>query len=444
MTLLAVTLIVSYLVGAIPFGFLIARWRGVDIIHAGSGNIGATNVGRVLGRRFGILVFLLDFTKGALPVAAAMWIARRQEFDVSASWCADALPVGAGLAAFLGHLFPAYLRFHGGKGVATGAGVVSVLLPGPALGALIVWVALICCLRIVSLASLLAAVTLCVLRFGLTNEPLAADNVMLTLFCLVAAGLVIARHHANVIRLFQGTENQLQDTPTMRSFSKIIHVLAMGLWFGSVIFFTFVVGLTLFGTFQPMAEKDNRPIWFPLAREFNRDPKAWRETERTPFNTTKELRREQGSRAAGFAIGPMFDWYFLIQGACGLLTVATALSWSRKERGNRVHRLRTFVLMMALITVVIGWPLERRVDQLRNERNTAVDAVLKGKSGGTDFSSELDVLAKADEFASWHLCSLFLNFGTLALVTVGMALAAKLPPDQPPSPSSKNGGDQPC
>src|SRR4029077_2795025 len=118
----------SYLLGAIPFGYLIARWRGVDIFKQGSGNIGATNVGRLLGRRFGILVFLLDFAKGALPVAAGFAIAA-PDASAFAAWPRDTLPVLAGLAAFLGHLFPIYLRFRGGKGVATGAGVVAVLAP---------------------------------------------------------------------------------------------------------------------------------------------------------------------------------------------------------------------------------------------------------------------------------------------------------------------------
>src|SRR6516225_4249365 len=93
------TILGAYLIGAIPFGYLVARWRGVDIFKAGSGNIGATNIGRVLGRRFGILVFLLDFAKGALPVLAATALTKRLDLDVPA----DALPVGAGLAAFLGH-----------------------------------------------------------------------------------------------------------------------------------------------------------------------------------------------------------------------------------------------------------------------------------------------------------------------------------------------------
>src|SRR5579872_4774549 len=116
-TALILAALFGYLVGGVPFGYLIGRWRGVEIRQQGSGNIGATNVGRVLGRRFGILVFLLDFAKGALPVLAA-------RFAPAVDLPADSLPVAAGVAAFLGHLFPIYLRFHGGKGVATAAGVV--------------------------------------------------------------------------------------------------------------------------------------------------------------------------------------------------------------------------------------------------------------------------------------------------------------------------------
>src|SRR6516164_7300951 len=134
--MLPLTLIIlaSYLLGSIPFGYLVARWKGVDILHQGSGNIGATNVGRVLGKRLGILVFVLDFAKGALPTAAARWAEQAQNPGTQT----DVLPVVAGLAAFVGHMFPVYLRFRGGKGVATGAGVVTVLLPLPALAGLLV------------------------------------------------------------------------------------------------------------------------------------------------------------------------------------------------------------------------------------------------------------------------------------------------------------------
>src|SRR3954466_5086666 len=117
-------ILISYLVGAVPFGYIVARLRGVDIFAAGSGNIGATNVGRVLGRKFGILVFVLDFLKGAGPTAVARLLASRLTEE---SWAAGGgLEVGAAVAAFVGHCFPIYLGFRGGKGVATGAGTVAV------------------------------------------------------------------------------------------------------------------------------------------------------------------------------------------------------------------------------------------------------------------------------------------------------------------------------
>src|SRR5260370_28616342 len=122
---ITLTFLAAYFIGAIPFGYLVARSRGVDIMRQGSGNIGATNVGRVLGRGYGILVFVLDFLKGALPVVGAKAVAPDGLLPP------DSLPVAAGVAAFLGHLFPIYLRFRGGKGVATGAGAVAVVAAGP-------------------------------------------------------------------------------------------------------------------------------------------------------------------------------------------------------------------------------------------------------------------------------------------------------------------------
>src|SRR5437870_3812335 len=129
MLVAALALLAAYLVGAIPFGYLIARARGVDIFHAGSGNIGATNVGRVLGRRFGLVVFALDFAKGAVPVALSGLLPAEAH---DALGLPNALRVGVALCSLLGHLFPVYLGFRGGKGVATGAGTVAVLVPGPA------------------------------------------------------------------------------------------------------------------------------------------------------------------------------------------------------------------------------------------------------------------------------------------------------------------------
>src|SRR5207248_9117264 len=161
---------------------------------------------RVLGARFGLLVFALDFAKGALPVLVATWLAGGETSLGASGWSREALGVAAGLAAFFGHLFPIYLRFRGGKGVATGAGVVAVLLPIPALAALLTWVAILCLTRYVSLASLAAVSVLCAVRCLATAEPFAPEQYTLTLFCFVAALLVFVRHRANIDRLLRGTE----------------------------------------------------------------------------------------------------------------------------------------------------------------------------------------------------------------------------------------------
>jgi glycerol-3-phosphate acyltransferase PlsY len=386
LVLTTLLVLVSYLVGAVPFGYLVARWRGVDILHQGSGNIGATNVGRVLGKRLGVVVFVLDFAKGAGPAAAGTWLSQQPG-------CEDlprgALAVASGLAAFLGHVFPIYLRFHGGKGVATGAGVVSVLLPGPAVGAFLTWLVVVVHSRYISLASLLGAFSLCVFRL-FSPAPFSLDARILTVFCLVAAGLVLLRHRGNVARLLQGNENRLPDSPTMRQLAKVLHLLSLGLWFGSSVFFSFVVALLLFRTFEALgASPAERPPWLPVAVDFD---------------------KEKGTRLAGIAISPMFTWYFLLQGACALVATATALRWA--QSGLREHRMRFLVLLLALATVVVGWPVAQKVNELRLARY--------------DLDSQLAEQARA-AFAEWHLISLLLNMVTVLLVTMAMILAAWLP-----------------
>ena len=153
----ALLLLAAYLIGAIPFGYLIGRMLGVDLFEEGSGNIGATNTGRVLGWKLGILVFVLDFLKGVVPVAAIVPLARLLDPEAAtALGSPEALRVGAAALAFLGHLFPIYLGFRGGKGVATGAGTIFVLVPGPAALAVLGWIVVLVSSRIVSLASLVA------------------------------------------------------------------------------------------------------------------------------------------------------------------------------------------------------------------------------------------------------------------------------------------------
>jgi acyl-phosphate glycerol 3-phosphate acyltransferase len=392
----------AYLTGAIPFGYLIARSRGVDIFKVGSGNIGATNVGRVLGKKLGILVFVLDVLKGALPVAVALALQRETPEFLTRGW----LEVGAGLAAFLGHLFPLYLGFRGGKGVATGAGVALVLVPGPTVAALLTWVTVAATTNYISLASLAAATVLCGLHWAQT-EDLANPR---TLFCLSAGALVFAKHRGNIRRLLRGTENKIGWGEPVR---RMLHVLTLGLWFGSAVFFTFVVAPTLFGTFAALGAREERPAWFPLPQSYTR------------IDSTIQGPTEQGGRAFGYAVAPLFHWYFLVEALCAFIATWTALAWSRENPGAKIHGWRFKLLIAALAIVLAGWPLERYVAELRDQRNLATDAYL---SGDTSTAALEKMKAAREEFGHWHFASLVLNFTMLVLLTGGMALAGEMPP----------------
>src|SRR5205807_6181247 len=118
---------------------------------------------------------------------------------------------------------------------------------------------------------LCAAAMLCSLRLGRTPGPLEPEHLVLTLFCLCAMLLVFVRHRTNVRRLLAGTENRLKDTPAMNSLTRTLHVLAVGLWFGTVVFFSFVVGLSLFDHFGKLPDSTERPLWFPNVEAYARD-----------------------------------------------------------------------------------------------------------------------------------------------------------------------------
>jgi acyl phosphate:glycerol-3-phosphate acyltransferase len=377
----AVGVVLAYLIGSVPFGVIVARARGVDIFKAGSGNIGATNVGRVLGRKFGILVFALDFLKGAAPTAVMA-----RTFGTTAG-------VAAGLAALLGHLFPIFLRFRGGKGVATGFGVVAVLMPGPTAAAALTWVTVLAVTRYVSLASVLAAVALAVVRVALTPDPFGPDECILTGFSLLAAALVAVKHRSNFARLARGQENRLADSPRLRMLARVLHLLAVGLWFGAGVFFSFVAAPSLFATFEAFAA--GKPDWLTA-----------------PGGLTEET----GRRLAGVAVGPMFPPYFALQGACAFVALVTALGWQKQNPGVRVHRWRVVVLLGAALAVLAGWPLVGKVSELRAARYAADAATADA--------------AKA-AFAAWHTVSLLLNLAAIALAGVALALAAALPERRP-------------
>ena len=191
----------AYLIGAIPFGFVIGKLHGVDIRKVGSGNIGATNVTRAVGKAAGRVCFALDFLKGALPVLAAQLI------YPELPW----LTLVCGAATVAGHIFPVYLKFKGGKGISTAAGVALALAPLPLLGAAAVWVAVFFIWRYVSLASILAAVSLPIFAGGFMILEWGTETARsgLTLgFLVAAAAVAVLRHKGNIKRLLDGTESR--------------------------------------------------------------------------------------------------------------------------------------------------------------------------------------------------------------------------------------------
>jgi acyl phosphate:glycerol-3-phosphate acyltransferase len=188
--------VVAYLLGSIPFGLLLAKVFGHgDVRKEGSGNIGATNVSRVAGPVAGILTLLLDGAKGA----AAVLIAGRYSNE-SAMWI-----VIAGLAALIGHCFPVWLKFKGGKGVATAAGVYLALCPPAFLAGLILFLLVAGFSRFVSLGSVTAAVAMPLLMYFLW-APHHAPPPVITFGALAVAMLIVYKHDANLQRLLQGTE----------------------------------------------------------------------------------------------------------------------------------------------------------------------------------------------------------------------------------------------
>ncbi|OPX21578.1 MAG: acyl-phosphate glycerol 3-phosphate acyltransferase [Planctomycetales bacterium 4484_123] len=203
----------AYLLGSIPFGVIIARAHGVDLRAHGSGNIGATNVGRVLGRKWGCLCFVLDVLKGFVPVLlVGLYLGRDSDGLPSAYQQAGWLAVAFG--AIAGHVFSLWMRFRGGKGVATSLGVLMGFFPyftWPALAALALWVAVVLAWRYVSLASVTAAAAFPLLFLA---ACLAAGWPVGRLWPLLAfaaamAALVIVRHRSNLARLLAGTENRI-------------------------------------------------------------------------------------------------------------------------------------------------------------------------------------------------------------------------------------------
>jgi len=202
----------AYLLGAVPVGFILARSRGIDLRTVGSGNIGATNLGRALGRKWAVVCFVLDALKGFVPTLAGRWVVGAGTPTVGELFGWQA----AGCAAIVGHMFPVYLRFRGGKGVSTGMGMLMGLYPYftyPGLMTFGVWATVLLVWRYVSLASIVGAAAFPVLFWILIvlfPEWTLADLWPLLLIAVVMAGVVVARHSENIRRLLAGQETSIR------------------------------------------------------------------------------------------------------------------------------------------------------------------------------------------------------------------------------------------
>lgn len=196
-------IILCYLVGSFPGGYLVAKSQGIDIRQHGSGNIGATNVLRVMGKKWGYLVFLCDSSKGFLAVKLGMWLASTAGAGTTIAG------VVAGILCIVGHNYPVWLHFKGGKGIATSIGVLLAIVPlAIVLIMLIVWVVVFFVWRYVSLASICAAVSLPVVVLILFPYVGRGNFWVLVVFSIIVAALAVWRHRTNIDRLLHGKENR--------------------------------------------------------------------------------------------------------------------------------------------------------------------------------------------------------------------------------------------
>ena len=187
-----IVIVGAYLIGSVPFAFLLARRRGVDLLTAGSGNVGAANVLRTSGVSLAVAAMLLDALKGMAAV-----------FVAEASGAGAATVVAAGIVSIVGHVYPVWLRFRGGKGVATAAGAFTLLAPVPLGIAAAVFAVAVVATRVISVGSLTAAVTLPIAA-AFTETPQ-----LVIVGALAAAVVIVERHRGNLVRILAGTERRL-------------------------------------------------------------------------------------------------------------------------------------------------------------------------------------------------------------------------------------------
>ena len=188
-----VAAVVSYLLGSVPFGFLIAKLKGVDLRSSGSGNIGATNVYRVVGKREGLITLVLDVAKGTIPVVIFSLIFPKEQY----------INVISGFSAVLGHDFSVFLRFRGGKGVATSYGVTLPVYPLASLVGIFIWITILLTTRLSSLAALLSFLIA-------TLIALSSPDYIVRIFFIVLYILMVFKHKDNLKRLFSKEENRIK------------------------------------------------------------------------------------------------------------------------------------------------------------------------------------------------------------------------------------------
>jgi len=195
--------VVSYLLGSIPTGFLVAKGRGIDIRTVGSGNIGATNVFRYLGKPAGVFVLLMDALKGWAAVVGLARLVALVLYPSADAQTREWLGVVAGISAILGHNYTCWLHFKGGKGIATSAGVLAALVPTALVIALGIWGVVCVATRYVSLGSIVAAFSLPFLAW------LTGASVTMIWVAGIMGALAIYKHKTNIRRLLNGTENRI-------------------------------------------------------------------------------------------------------------------------------------------------------------------------------------------------------------------------------------------
>ena len=195
-------IIFAYLIGSIPTALIISKsFFNIDIRDYGSGNMGATNTFRVLGSKFGTIVMIFDILKGVCAVALFMFLPHYQ-FD---EWDRTNLMVGLGLAAVLGHIFPIFAQFRGGKGVATLFGMILTVQPVIALSCVGVFLLVLYLTRYVSLSSILAGISLPICVLWIWND----DVILYRIFALLVAALIIVTHQKNIVKILRGSESRV-------------------------------------------------------------------------------------------------------------------------------------------------------------------------------------------------------------------------------------------